>query len=88
MTNTAVGTVATEPSIPRPTGGEPAPVERTKPASTKPMNAMKRPMPTVIAIFNWMGTALKIMARSPVAARRTMISPLMTTSPIASAQVT
>ena len=29
-------------------------VEVTKPASTKPMKAMKRPMPTVIASFSWM----------------------------------
>ena len=88
MTKMSVGTVATEPLTPRPTGGEPVPVEVTKPASTKPMKAMNRPMPTVIASFSWMGTALKIMRRRPVAASSTMMRPLMTTRPMASGQVT
>ena len=87
-TKMSVGTVATEPLMPRPTGGDDAPVEVTKPASTKPMNAMNRPMPTVIASFSWIGTALKIMRRRPVAASSTMMRPLMTTRPIASGQVT
>ncbi len=52
------------------------------------MKAMNRPMPTVIASFSWIGTALKIMRRSPVAASSTMMRPLMTTSPIASGHVT
>ena len=60
----------------------------TKPASTKPMKAMNRPMPTVIAVFSWIGTALKIIRRRPVAASSTMMRPLMTTRPIASGQVT
>ncbi len=52
------------------------------------MNAMKRPMPTVIATLRAWGTALKIAVRMPVAPRTTMMTPLMMTSPIASAQVT
>lgn len=52
------------------------------------MNAMNRPMPTVMAALSWAGTAVKIIVRMPVNARITMITPLMTTRPIASAQVT
>ena len=49
---------------------------------------MNSPIPAVIAIFNCMGTASKISFRSPDAASATMMRPLMTTSPIASGQVT
>jgi len=62
-------------------------VLRTNPLSTKPMKAMNRPIPTVIAVFSCCGTALKIKRRRPVAASSTMMSPLMTTRPIASCQV-
>src|SRR5690554_1048240 len=87
-TNSRVGMVATEPSTPRPTGGEPNPVDVTKPAFTRPMNAMNRPMPTVMAILSWIGTASKIMRRRLVADSSTMMRPLITTRPIASGQVT
>ena len=79
--------VPTEPPMPRPTGGELKPVEVTKPASTSPMKAMNRPMPTVIAIFSWIGTASKMSTRRLVAERITMMTPLMSTRPIASDQV-
>jgi hypothetical protein len=49
---------------------------------------MKRPMPTVIAIFSWMGTASKMSRRRLVADSSTMMRPLMTTRPIASGQLT
>ncbi len=52
------------------------------------MNAMNMPIPTVMAVFNGAGTAWKIISRSFVADRTTMIRPLITTRPIASAQVT
>ena len=52
------------------------------------MKAMNRPMPTVIATFSAWGTALKMAVRMPVAPRTTMMTPLMTVSPIASGQVT
>ncbi len=87
-TNRAVGIVAIDPPTPRPTGGELRPVEVTRPLSTKPMKAMNRPMPTVIAVLRASGTASKIIRRSPVTASSTMMSPLMTTRPIASGQVT
>ena len=86
-TKTSVGRDPIDPSWPSWTGG-PAGVRVTKPALTKPMKAMKSPMPTVMAIFSACGTALKIAVRMPVAPRTTMMMPLMITSPIASAQVT
>ena len=42
----------------------PAPVARTKPESTKPMNAMNRPIPTVIAALSSLGTARKMAVRA------------------------
>lgn len=86
--NTIVGRAPTEPSSPSCSGGDARPDDRTNPESTRPMNAMKRPMPTVIAALSCAGTAVKIIVRMPVSARITMITPLMTTSPIASGQVT
>jgi hypothetical protein len=88
MRKTTVGSVAMEPWSPSCTGGEATPLGRTKPASTRPMNAMNRPMPTVMAVFSSAGTALKISTRRPVDARSTMMRPLMTTRPIASGHVT
>lgn len=88
-TKMTVGMVLMSPAppMPRPTGGDGVPVDPTKPASTNPMNSMNNPMPAVIAIFSWIGTASKTSLRNPVAASATMMSPLMTTSPIASGQV-
>ena len=88
-TKTTVGTVLIEPRpfAPRPSGGDGSPVEATNPASTSPMNRMNNPIPAVIASFNGIGTASKISLRRPLIARATMIRPLMTTSPIASGQV-
>ncbi len=86
--NTIVGRAATEPSSPSCSGGEAFFVVRTNPESTRPMNAMNRPMPTVIAALSCAGTAVKIIVRMPVSARITITTPLMTTRPIASAQVT
>ncbi len=88
-TKTSVGTVLIVPTppVPSPTGGEGSPVELMNPASTSPMKRMNRPMPAVIASLSCMGTASNTSLRSPVAARTTMMSPLMTTSPMASGQV-
>ena len=87
-TKMTVGMVLIDPPSPSCTGGAATPLERTNPESTRPMNAMNRPMPTVIAVFSGAGTALKIISRRLVADSSTMIRPLMTTRPIASAQVT
>ena len=83
----SVGTDVMDPPSPSCTGGPPC-VRFTKPESTKPMNAMNRPMPTVIAAFSGCGTAWKIAVRMPVAPNSTMSTPLITTRPIASGQVT
>lgn len=87
MMNTSVGMVAMEPSVPSWTGGPPG-VRVTNPESTKPMKAMNRPMPTVMAAFSSLGTALKMAVRAPVMPKRTIRMPLMTTRPMASGQVT
>ncbi len=89
--NTAVGHDAIEPSMPRPTGTVvPAAsgMRRTKPASTRPMNAMNAPMPAAMADFSSGGIALNTAVRNPVSARTTMMMPSMTTRPIASGHVT
>nr|BFE77101.1 hypothetical protein GCM10020092_104020 [Actinoplanes digitatis] len=44
-------------------------------------------MPTPIAVFSCVGTDRKTAARSPVSTRTPMMTPSMTTRPIASAQV-
>ena len=59
----------------------------TKPASTKPMRAMKRPMPTEIAIFSCWGTAWKTALRKPVSTSTRMMMPSRTMRPIASSHV-
>ena len=58
-----------------------------KPALIMPIIAMKRPMPTLIAVLSCPGTALKIAVRKPVSTRMRRMTPSMTTSPIASAHV-
>ncbi|MCY1231598.1 hypothetical protein D9M72_440520 [compost metagenome] len=63
-------------------------VARTNPESTNPMKAMNSPMPTVMAAFSSLGTARKMAVRAPVTPKRTIRIPLMTTRPMASAQVT
>src|SRR5699024_299380 len=70
------------------TGGLSVPEAVTNPEFTKPMKAINKPMPTVIATFRACGTALKIAVQIPVAPRTTITAPLMTTNPIASGQVT
>ena len=60
----------------------------TKPELTNPMKAIKSPMPTVMATFSAWGTAWKIATRTPVAPSRTMMTPLIMVSPMASAHVT
>ena len=75
------------PLSPRVTGTGPVLVLRTKPASTKPIRAINNPIPTEMAIFNWVGTARKTATLNPVSTRIRIIIPSRTTSPIASAQV-
>ena len=89
--NTAVGQEAIEPSMPSPTGTvvfAASGRRRTNPASTNPMKAMNAPIPAAIAILSGSGMALNTAVRNPVRPRITMITPLTTTRPIASGQVT
>ena len=58
-----------------------------KRASTKPMSAMKRPIPTEIATLSCCGTAWKTALRKPVSTSTRMTMPSRTTRPIASPQV-
>ncbi len=60
----------------------------TKPALTRPTSAMNMPMPTLIAVLSSTGTALNTASRNPVSTRIRMMMPSITTSPMASAQVT
>ena len=86
-TNTTVGQPTRLPFTPRPTGTGPAAVRRTKPASTNPIRAMNRPIPTEIAILICAGTALNTATRNPVSTSTKMIRPSRTTRPIAAAHV-
>ncbi len=85
-TKTSVGHPRSRPPIPSPTGtGELAAsgTRRTKPASTKPMKAMNRPMPTAMAFLRAMGTASNTDWRTPVSTRTVIASPSRTTMPMA-----
>ena len=53
----------------------------------KPMKAMNMPMPTLIATFSARGTESKMAFLKPVSTSTRMISPSMTTKPMASAHV-
>ena len=85
--NTSTGQPSRLPEGPRVTGTGPTWVRRTKPASTKPIRAMKRPMPTEMATLSSDGTAWNTASRNPVSTRTRITTPSMTTRPIASAQV-
>ena len=87
-TKTRTGQPRSSPALPSSTGGPSgAAGRRTMPASTSPMNAMNRPMPTLIAIFSCSGTASNTAFRNPVSTSTRMTRPSSTTRPIASAQV-
>ena len=46
-----------------------------------PMNAMKRPMPQVMASFSWWGMAAMIFSRTPVTESSRKMTPFTNTSP-------
>ena len=81
-----IGQPTSVPLSPRVTGTGPDPVRRTKPASTRPISAMNKPIPTETAIFSCAGTARKTAVLNPVRTNTVMMSPSRTTRPIASAQ--
>ncbi len=89
-TNTIVGHEAIDPSIPNCTGTVvPAAsgTRRTNPASTRPTNAMNRPMPTAILPLSGCGTALNTIVRTPVTTNSSTTMPLTNTSPITAGHV-
>ncbi len=59
----------------------------TKPPSTKPIRAMKRPMPMAMALRRPSGTAFITRSRRPVATSSMIAKPARTTMPIASGQL-
>ena len=89
-TNTSVGQPTRTPPTPRFTGTvvwASSGMRRTKPALTKPMMVMKRPMPTTIAIFSPEGTALNTASRNPQSTSTNMTTPDTTIRPMMSGQV-
>ena len=84
---TIIGQPTSVPPSPSVTGTGPCDVLRTNPESTSPINAMKSPIPTEIAILSCVGTARKTATRKPVKTRTVIIKPSRTTRPIASAHV-
>ncbi len=87
ITKTSSGHPANDPLMPSSTGVARLAGIRTNPASTKPMKAMNRPMPTLIAVLSSIGTALNTAVRNPVSTSTRMIRPSSTTMPIASGHV-
>ncbi len=87
--NTSTGQPSRKPFAPSWTGTvvlAASGMRRTNPASTSPMSAMNRPIPTLIATFSWAGTAWNTALRKPVSTSTRMTRPSRTTRPIASAQ--
>lgn len=62
-------------------------IRLTNPASTKPMKAMNRPMPTPMACLSCCGIAFMIASRRPVSTRTQIRTPSRTTRPMASSQL-
>ena len=63
------------------------PPATTMPPSTRPMNRMKKPMPTTMAFFSSIGMALKMASRKPVSTRIVMAIPSSTTMPMAASKL-
>ena len=76
-------TIGSPFSVPRPTGSGPAAGFTTNPAVKKPMKAMKRPMPTLMARLSPMGTASITASRKRVSTSSVMTSPSSSTTVIA-----
>ncbi len=73
--------------MPSSTGTTPPAGRRTNPASTSAMSVRNSPIPTEIAILSCFGTARNTASRKPVSTSTVMISPSITTRPMASAHV-
>ena len=88
--NTSTGQPPRWPSAPSWTGTvvwKASGMRVTTRASTKPMRAMNRPIPTEIATLSCCGTAWKTALRKPVSTSSRIRMPSSTTSPIAASQV-
>ena len=62
-------------------------MRRMIPALTRPMKAMKKPIPTTIATLSDSGTALNTAVRKPVSTRMVISTPAHTTRPMMAGQV-
>ena len=82
--NTTLGRPPNEPSA---TGSGPDAGLTTKPALKKPMKAMKRPIPTLIACLSPTGTASITASRKRVSTSSVMTSPSRNTTVIACGHV-
>jgi hypothetical protein len=85
--NTAIGHPWSSLAVPSCSGGTGSVVEVTNPASMKPMIVMKRPIPTAMACLSANGTASITARRKPVNTRARMMTPSVTTTPMASGHV-
>ena len=74
----------TGPAVKSPCETKVAEFATITPPFFRPMNAMKRPMPHVTAIFRWCGIAAMIFSRTPVTESARKITPLTKTMPSAS----
>ncbi len=74
-------------NVPSPTGSGPAAGLITSPEVKKPMNAMKRPMPTLIARLSPIGTASMSASRKRVSTSTVMMAPSRNTTVIACGHV-
>ena len=78
MTNVRIGPVLSGDNVTT------VPVPRvTKPAFTRPIKRMNRPMPTPIACFRGIGIAFRIASRKPVRTSAVMTIPSMRMMPMA-----
>ncbi len=84
MRKTAIGSPR---NVPSPTGSGPAAGFTTKPEVKKPMKAMKRPMPTLIARLSAIGTASISASRKRVSTSTVMTRPSRKTTVIACGHV-
>ena len=75
---TTTGTPMKLPSV----TGVPLPAT-TMPPSTRPMNRMKKPMPTAMAFLSSSGMALKMASRKPVSTSMVMATPSQKMRPMA-----
>jgi len=76
-----VTSTGTPTKVPSDSGVPPPPT--TRPPSTRPMNRMKKPMPTTMAFFSSSGMALKMASRKPVSTRIVMATPSRKMRPMA-----